>query len=114
MEIIIKKPIKKPKSTYRLFIKSMHGDAAAFTCDEFDFTDINKLTETVAVLTDLKHIKNPSTYSNFLEDKGLNWDDWCDYFIGDATHQGYTAPIQEISVNYFDENGTEYTTEVKK
>lgn len=114
MNIIIKNKINKPKSTYKLIVKSMHGDGAAFTNDEFDFTDIEKLKEIVSVLIDLKNSSYSERYSQILEEKGLNWDDWCDYFQEDSTCQGYTAPITDISVNYFDENGTEYITKIEK
>jgi len=114
MEIIIKNKIKRPVLIYRLTLKYIHGDGDAYTYENFDFSDVKKLTETLKVLTDLASTSDSEKYSQILEQKGLNWDDWCDYFTDDATSQGYTANIKNISVNYFDENSVEYTTEIKK
>lgn len=114
MEIIIKNKINRPTSIYRLILKYMHGDGDAYTSGEFDFTDMDELTQAIVVLTDLYDSHNSEKYAQILEKKGLKWDDWCDYFEEDATCQGYTAPITNVSVNYFDENGNEYTTEIKK
>ena len=114
MEIIIKNKIDRPTSIYKITLSYMHGDGDATTYGEFFFKNIDGLKEALIVLIDLHDSHNSEKYAQILEKKGLNWDDWCDYLQDDATCQGYTAPITKVSVNYFDEIGNEYTTDIKK
>lgn len=113
MEIVIKKPIKKPKSVYVLEIEYMHGDGDATTYREIEFEDVEELKEILEVLFEAKKTYDPEKYESVLKKRNLKMDDWLDYFDDDSTCQGYWASIQNIVVKYFDENGIEHETVIK-
>ncbi len=114
MEIVIRNKIDRPTSIYKVVLTYMHGDGDAHTYGEFFFKNLDGLKEKLLIFNELYDAHNSEKYDQILEERGLNRDEWCDYLQDDATCQGYAATITNIYVNYFDENGNEYTTDIKK
>jgi hypothetical protein len=114
MEIVIKNKIDRPVSVYKVVLTYMHGDGDATTHEEFFYKNLDEFKEVLIVLIDLKEVNNSEKYGEILEKKGLEWDSWCHFFIGDATSPDYTALIEDVKVTYYDEIGNEYTTDIKK
>lgn len=112
MNLYIKKRVKKPKNTYNINVQYVHGDGDAYTDLDFDFKDSSdKIKEVLSILLEAKNI-SADKYSSLIEEKGLYWDDWWQFFDTDSTTLDKCARIKDVTVTYFDENGIEYEVEI--
>lgn len=113
MELIIAKPVKKIKSVYNVRVKYMHGDGDAYTYSNTLYPNTEELKVVLDLLLDAKTV-HPEKYFELVEQRGLEWDEWCDFFETDSTTIDGYADIKEVSVTYFDENSIEYDVDVKR
>ena len=128
-------PQNKPKSTYRLTINNMHGDADANTTNHYHFKakEVDKRTEHNLSLFDLLEVLN--FYDELAHNSKCDFcysseqrrammsaagfddrviDNITDYMDGDCTNDGNTlAMFDGWAVTWFDENGVEYEVNVQ-
>jgi len=127
MKIIVKKPIptkELPTDTYQIHIKSMHGDADAYTEQTRLLSTIDdviqyiKFLSTVWTMTgdeynDSEVRKAVKESAEELDIPGHGEDMWMDLVDFDQTRNSSYAAVDEIWVTYFNSRGVEFTVEIE-
>lgn len=102
---------QKPKNKYNITVKCMHGDADAFTDEEYDCVDE---ADFIATMSAFNNMPQP-TAEGGNEDA---YDTWCADTFGedcipwDVTGYDCRSTVRKLSGFYYDENGTKFGAEL--
>ena len=116
---------KKPKSTWRLHVRAMSGDADHYEHNTSDFSNVEELSKHFSLLDAFCRLN----WNAGCEEKTVNKAvhsaaelvkldveeamDWYSEFVGhDVTYDEYRARPDRVWVTYFDESGVEHSVTI--